>query len=200
MTMRLVVWEMPVAPSANHLYPTGKDGKRHKSKEYEEFAETQVLAMQLGQHPGRRGMFDHKRNLPWTLTIWANIDHKRDLLNIAKAPEDIAATYLGLRDSYDNDIVLKRSQFRPDGTVLPAGWCICIIALNDELGEEVLVRGNDGTEQGVTHERRPGGAGANGGAKGRTQRRAGAAAAAAPRPRVVPGGPGERRPSRRGRR
>jgi hypothetical protein len=191
MTMVSHVFEVPVPPSVNELFdPAIVNGKLtlKRSPWYNRY-EANIAPMLPA---GCRGKYDHKKHLPWSFTLWANIDHHQDLSNLLKALEDIAAKYLGLDDAYNNDIMLKRSPFFPDGRELPKGWCVGVVVLNDELGEEK--GGKLHKLKGPADHGRHGSRDPEGDDSGKPGQEQDAALFAESGPRVVQGGRGGRKP------
>ncbi len=106
---------VPLPPSANNLYPTGRGGLRTRSEEYNLWARLAWLAMDRDGFPqiepakwkkGKTGaplpVRDTRR---WRVRFVAYCkEWRRDLDNMHKAPIDLLSDRLNLNDVYNVEV------------------------------------------------------------------------------------------------
>lgn len=106
----------PLPPSTNHLYATGKDGKRHKTKAARDYEED-VLKTVLAASGDRSRPVEDRVKLhrefvaPIALEAWVYFAQKRkrqDLSNRLKLLEDTLAKAFGFDDSLITELVLHK--------------------------------------------------------------------------------------------
>jgi Holliday junction resolvase RusA-like endonuclease len=117
MTARRTVLYLPVPPTANNLFPTGKLGRRFTSPEYRAWkdeAGKSLLAQHRSKHPGRvRVTYEVARPLKKDGT-----QKRQDLGNKEKASSDLLVAHrVILDDSLIEELVMRWADDLPQGVL-----------------------------------------------------------------------------------
>jgi Holliday junction resolvase RusA-like endonuclease len=105
------VLSLPIPPTANNLFPTGRSGRRYRSKEYTAWLDAagwELKGQPRNEHPGKVTFLYEVGRFP--------DKHRRDLLNREKAVTDLLVSH-GI---IDDDALIERGTLQWSDAV-PAG-------------------------------------------------------------------------------
>ena len=99
---------LPLPPSVNHLYPTGKDGRRYKSKEYRDWikeAQEKAFLQRFSRYPPAGS----ERYELVMEVLFSSARKKQDASNRIKPIEDFVADWMNYDDSQNAKITVFKS-------------------------------------------------------------------------------------------
>lgn len=137
--------KLPAPPSANQMYRylvVNKLVRPVPSKAYVSWKKAAKSALS----PGDENLFKGSEQLSWSLVLYANLSHVRDLDNAAKAVIDMIAKHYALSDKWLDRIYLERTTKGVDGRGLLFDTCEAAFMVFDTGKRKVVKGGQAGDE------------------------------------------------------
>lgn len=126
--MNALIVTLPLPPSLNNAYPSGKNGRRYASPELEAFkAGARLIAAATANKAG----FIAPLKANYRLTLYLYFADKRsfgasDASNRIKAAEDAICAALGINDNRIMDVRAVKN-----GVCLDGAYCIAVLEIID---------------------------------------------------------------------